>query len=108
MLDLIQQELGNVSEILDVVEAGINGDTQYFGVSAAVVHHVENADRAGLNQDSRDEVEVLQQNQGVQRISIFAQRVLEVAVMRGVLHRGEEHAIQPEAVGLVVDLILDA
>ena len=38
MLDLIQKELRDVAEVLDVVEAGIDGYAQYLGVAAAVVN----------------------------------------------------------------------
>ena len=108
VLDLLDQELRDVGEFLDVVEALVGGYAQHLGVPAAVVGHVEHCDRAGLNQHARQQVEILQHDQCVQRIAVFTQGVLEVAVVRGVLHGGEEDAVQAEAVRLVVDLVLDA
>ena len=108
VLDLLDQEFADVADFLDVVEARVGRDAEYLRVPAAVVGHVEDADRAGLNDDAGVQVEVLQEHQRVQRIAVLAQGVLEVPVVRGVLHGGEEDAVQADAAGLVVDFVLDA
>ena len=49
-----------------------------------------------------------QQHQGVERVAVEAEGVLDVAVVGGVLRRGEEHPVQAHPAALVVDLVLVA
>ena len=108
VLDLLLEGLLHVLELGDVVVALVRRDAQQLGVAAAVVGHVEHADRAGLDDAARHQVEARQVHEGVQRVAVLAEGVLEVAVVRGVLHGGEEHAVQAQAAGLVVELVLHA
>ncbi len=61
-----------------------------------------------FNDDARVQIEVLQEHQCVQRVAVFAEGVLEETVVGGVLHGGEQDAVQADAAGLVVDFVLDA
>ncbi len=51
---------------------------------------------------------VVEQHQHVDRVAVVAERVLDVAVVRGVAERRVEHAVEEHPPGLVVDLVLDA
>ena len=44
----------------------------------------------------------------VERVAVLAEGVLDVAVVLGIGRRGEQHPVQPQATGLVVDLVLVA
>src|SRR5579884_3952066 len=83
----------------------VGGDAQDLVVAALLVGHPEHADRAAQDQ-AAGEGRLLKQDQGVQRVAVLAERVLDVAVVRGVTRRGEQHPVQPYAAGLVVYLVL--
>ena len=75
--------------------------------SAGVIDHVEDADRASLDDDPGEEW-LGQQHEGVQWVAVLTEGVLDVAVVRRVGHRGEEVAVEPDAACGVVDLVLVA
>ena len=50
----------------------------------------------------------LQEHERVERVAVLAEGVLDEAVVGGVGGRGEEHPVEADAAGLVVDLVLVA
>jgi hypothetical protein len=46
------------------------------------------------------------QDQGVQRVPVLAQGVVDEPVVGGVLGGGEQGAVEPDTSGLVIDLVL--
>ena len=108
VLDLFALVLRDVVDVLDVVPARVlRGDRDDLGVAAAVIRHVEHADDAHAHADAGEQ-RVLAEHQHVDRVAVEAEGVLEVAVVRRVGHRRVEHAIEHDATGLVVDLVLVA
>ena len=85
----------------------VDGHAEHLVVAAGLVGHPEHADRAALDQ-AAGERRGLQQHQRVERVAVEAEGVLDVAVVGGVLRRGEEHPVQAHPAGLVVDLVLVA
>ena len=51
---------------------------------------------------------LLEDDQRVERVAVLAEGVLDEAVVGGVRRRGEQHPVQPDPAGLVVDLVLVA
>ena len=51
---------------------------------------------------------VLQQHEGVEWVAIFGMGMREEAVVGGVLHRGEQHAVEPNLAGVMIHLIFIA
>ena len=76
-------------------------------VAAGLVGHPEHADRAAVDQ-AAGERRLLQQHQRVERVAVEAEGVLDVAVVGGVLRRGEQHPVEADPAALVVDLVLVA
>ncbi len=80
---------------------------QQLVVAAGLVAHVEHADRARPDQ-AAGERRLLQQHQRVERVAVLTERALDVPVVGRVPGRGEQHAVEADAAGLVVDLVLVA
>ena len=72
---------------------------------AALVAHQERPDRAGRN-DAAGEGRLLDDHEGVQRIAVSGQRLHHESVVRGIVDRGEEHSVEADAAGLLVELVL--
>ena len=108
MLDLGHQLRGEVVDVLDVLPARFTRrDTDDLGVLAGFVVHVEHADRAGLDPHAGVH-RVLEQHEGVQRITVATQRVGDEAVVGGIRGRGEQPAIEMDPTGVVIDLVFVA
>ncbi len=108
VLDLEAVELADVLELLDVRLARVaRGDAEDLVVAAGLVAHVEHADRAGAH-EATGERGLVEEDQGVQRVAVLAEGVLDVAVVRRVGHRREQHPVEADAAGLVVHLVLVA
>ena len=90
-----------------MVVALVGGNAQNLSIAASLVGHIEHCNGAGLNQHAGNNVNVEDQH-GVQRVAILTQSVLKVTVSGGVLHGGEQHAIQAQAAGLVIHFVLHA
>ena len=82
-------------------------DAQHLVVAAGLVGHAEHADRAALD-EAAGEGRLLQDHERVERVAVLAEGVLDEAVVGRVGRRGEEHAVEADAPGLVVDLVLVA
>ena len=108
VLDLEPVVLGDVVDVAQVLQARVvRGDAQDLVIAAGLVGHAEHADRAALD-DTPGERRLLQDDEGVERVTVLAERVLDEAVVDRVGRRGEEHAVQPDAAGHVVDFVLVA
>ena len=83
------------------------GHAEDLVVAAGLVGHPEHADRAALD-EAAGERRLLQDHERVERVAVLAEGVLDEAVVGRVGGRGEEHAVQADAAGLVVDLVLVA
>src|SRR5699024_7402803 len=51
---------------------------------------------------------LLEEHQGIKRVPVLTEGVLDEAVVVGVAGGGEEHPVQPDPAGLVVQLVLVA
>ena len=108
MLDLEPVELGDVADVAQVLEARVGRrDAEDLVVAAGLVGHPEHADRAALDQ-AAGEGRLLQEHERVERVAVQAEGVLDVAVVGGVLRRGEQRPVEADPTGLVVDLVLVA
>ena len=101
-------------ELRDVLDVGTPGGAlvgaghaQDLVVAALLVAHAEHAQRAAAD-DAAGEGWLLQQDQRVQGVAVLAEGPVDVAVVVGVARRGEEHAVQADPTGLVIDLVLVA
>ena len=83
------------------------GTQRILSSPPASSRHVEHADRADAHQ-AAGERRLLQQHQGVERVAVLAEAVLDVAVVGGVAGGGEQQPVEPDPSGLVVDLVLVA
>ena len=68
---------------------------------------LEHGHRPGLDDDPGMH-RLRQQHHGVQRIAVLAESVLDEAIVGRVAHRRVKVAVQAQAPGLVVDLVLVA
>jgi hypothetical protein len=85
----------------------VRGHAEHLVVAAGLVGHPEHADRAAADQ-APGERGGLQDHQRVERVAVEAEGVLDVAVVLGVRRGREEHPVETDAPGLVVDLVLVA
>ena len=75
VLDLGQQLLGQVGDVVDPVPARLaRRHADQLGVLARLVLHVEHAHRPGLDPDAGVH-RVVEQDEGVERVAVAAQRV---------------------------------
>jgi hypothetical protein len=108
VLDLFAGLLGNIRDVLNVSPTRVfvrNHDD--LGIGAGFITHVENADGANLDAYT-GKYGVFEQDERVNGVTVEAQGVLEIAVIGGVRERREQHAIQVNATGQVVNFVLVA
>jgi hypothetical protein len=74
-------------------------------VLTLLVRHPEEADRPGVDMAPRER-RLTNEHQRIQRIAVQAQRAVDESVVRGILHGREQHAVQEDRAGLVVELVL--
>src|SRR5262249_17085687 len=85
VLDLQAVELRNVVDVTQVFHARVGGrHAQDLVIAAGLVLHAEHPDRTATDQAS-GEGGLLEEDEGVERITVFAQGVVDVAVVGGVL-----------------------
>ena len=84
-----------------------DGQAEHLVVAARLVPHAEHADRPAADQAARER-RLLQQHERVQRVAVLTEGALDEAVVGGVAGGREQHAVQADATGLVVDLVLVA
>ena len=97
--------LGNVFDILDVVETYVSRHAQYLVISASLVDHVVQANGAAFHHAAREHG-VRDHDERVERIAILAQSAVDVAIVIRVTHGSEQGAVQEHAAGLVVHFVL--
>jgi hypothetical protein len=108
VLDLLARLLGNICDVLNVSPARVlMRHDDDLGIGASFVAHVENAHGANLHANAGKDG-VFEKNQGVYGVAVKAQSVLEVPIIGGVSERREEHAVQINATGEVVNFVLVA
>jgi len=106
MLNLQSIEFGNVMDIAHVLHSRITGrDAQDLVVSSCFIGHAKHPDGSTANQNA-GEGWFLHENEGIEWISIKAERVVDVAVVVGVPSGREQHPIQPNPASLVIHLVL--
>src|SRR5690606_1002339 len=106
VLDLEAVEVRDVVDVLAPRGALVaRGDAQHLVVTARLVTHAEHAERTAAD-EAPGEGRLLEQHEGVERVAVLAESVLDEAVVVGVAGRGEEHAVEADATRLVVDLVL--
>src|SRR4051794_19883358 len=106
VLDLQAVELRHVEDVGEVGLAGIrrrNGED--LVVPALLVGHPEHADGAAGDQAPR-KGRLLEQHQGIERVAVLPEGVLDVAVVGRISGGGEEHPVQADAAGGMVQLVL--
>ena len=81
------------------------GNAQDLVIAALLVAHAEHAERAAADH-AAGEGGLLEEHQGVQRVAVLAQGVVDETVVIGVTSGREEHAIQADATRHMVDLVL--
>ena len=108
VLDLLDQLRGQLGDVVHVGESRLLGwDADKFGVLAGLVAHVQHADGATLDDDTRIH-RVLEQDECVERIAVARERVGHESVIGGVRGGGEEATVEVDLAVLVVDLVLVA
>jgi hypothetical protein len=108
VLDLQPVELREMSDVLQVLlPRVVRRDAEDLVVTALLVLHPVHPDRTTPDQ-APGKGRLLQQHQRVERIAVLAQRLLDEPVVRGVLRRREQRAVQPDPPRLVVELVLVA
>ena len=106
MLDLVELEFRDIPDVLDVVPTVVLGrHAQHLVVAAGFIGHPEHGNRPRLHQHTRED-RLGKQHQGVQRVTVLAQGVVDEAVVRRIDHRRVEIAVQINPSRLVVDLVL--
>ncbi|KAI3488917.1 hypothetical protein L1887_46947 [Cichorium endivia] len=109
VLDLLQQQGWQVGVFLHVDVQLRQLVVRYgddLGIAAAVVGHVQHADRTGADHRAwRDRVRG--HDQHVQGITVVGQGVRDETVVGRVEHRGGHEAVNEQAVAVLVDLVFD-
>ena len=83
------------------------GTQSSFSSGPGLVGHAEHAERADPDEAAR-EGRLVEQHQGVERVAVAAEGVLDEAVVGRVAGAGEQAAVEPDATGVVVHLVLVA
>jgi hypothetical protein len=108
VLDLEPVELGHVVDVPQMLHPRVlRRDGEHLVVSAVLVVHLEHADDPAGDEAAR-EGRLVEEDEGVQRIPVLGQGVLDEAVVGGVPGRGEQHPVQPDPSGLVIHFVLIA
>src|SRR5271155_2028493 len=93
--------------VIGVVPGVGGGDGDDFVVNRAGINHGHQADGAGVHDGERGDRD-LAEDQDVERIVIFGERLRDEAVVRGIVHGGVQDAVHfYDAAGLV-EFVFDA
>ena len=76
-------------------------------IAAGLVPHAEHTERPALD-EATGERGLLEEDQRVQRIAVFAEGALDESVVIRVTGGGEEHPVEPDTARNVVHLVLIA
>src|SRR5215471_3183225 len=106
MLDFQPVEFGHVMDVTQVLGAWIMcGHTENLVIGAHFVGHLEHAEDPGGDK-AAGESWFFEQHQGVKRVTVSAEGLLDEPVIGRVPGRGEQHAVKAHPAGVVVDLVL--
>ena len=106
MLDFEAVKLRNVLDLSTPRCALIRrGNTQDLVVPALLIGHAEHTECAATNHTTR-ESGLFKEDEGVKRITVFTEGVINEAVIIGIPCRSEEHTVKADASRLVIDLVL--
>ena len=83
------------------------GDADDLVVGALLVGHVEDADGTRADPAAR-EGGIADEDERVERVAVLAERALDVAVVGGVAHRGEQPPVEHDPAELTIPLVLVA
>src|SRR6478735_11843473 len=104
--NLLQPCLAQIVKRVHVVESWIaDWHRQHFEIRPLFVMHIETAKWAGFNH-AAGERRLLHQDENIQVIAIFTQRVRNPSIVAWVMHRGVEHPIELESSQFLVVLVL--
>src|SRR3954447_4863862 len=108
MLDLVDQLRREIGEILHVVPPRLlRWNAQDLGVFAGFVAHVQDTDRSRGDPHARED-RIFQQHQGVEGVTVAGERFRNVPIVGRIGGCGEQSAVQVDAAGLLIDLVLVA
>ena len=108
VLDFQPVELGDVMDVAQVlVPRVLRRDAQQLLVRTRFVGHPEHADRATKDQASGKRG-FLDDDEGIERITVTAEGVFHEAVVRRITGGGEQHAVQTDPAGCMVHFVLVA
>jgi hypothetical protein len=106
VLDLRQQRRQEVGEILHVGPGRVaQRHAEHLLVHPLGVAHHEDPDRAYLD-PAAGEGRLADEHEGVERVAVAAERALDEPVVGRVPGRREQHPIEVDLTGLVVELVL--
>src|SRR5690606_30347989 len=83
----------------------VGRDADDLVVTAGLVGHPEHPDRPGRDEAARPG-RLVEEHERVERVAVLAEGVLDVAVVRRVPGGGEQHPVQADPPGGVIDLVL--
>ena len=90
------------------IEFGIlGGDGDDFMVRLAAIDHRHEADGAGVNDGERDDG-FLAEHEDIERVIVFGERLRNEAVVRGIVDRRVENAVEFDEAARFVEFILHA
>jgi serine-type D-Ala-D-Ala carboxypeptidase/endopeptidase (penicillin-binding protein 4) len=108
VLDFQPIEFGDMVDVAQMFHAGITGrHTQHLVVATGLIAHPEHAHRTAADDDARER-RLLEQNEGIEGVAVLTQGVVDEAIVMGIARCGEEHAIQANTTGLVIQLVFIA
>ena len=95
-------------DIAQVLHARVAGrHAQHLVIAAGLVGHAEHSDGAAPDEDAGKRG-LLGQDKRVEGVAVESEGVFDEAVVVRVPRRREEHAIEPDAAGRVIHLVLIA
>ena len=108
MLDLGERFGGNVADVGRVAPPRFTMvDTKNLGVTTGVVGHPHHADRSHVDPAAR-EGGILGEHEDVEGITVLGEGLGDEPVLGRVGRGGEQAPVEPDAAGLVIDLVLVA
>ena len=109
MLDLLDQDVGQVGVFGHIVVIGMNlvdADTEQLGIAAGIVFHHHHADRPHPA-DAAGHERRARHHQRVDRVAIIGEGVRNKAVVGRIPHRGVENAVDEQRARRLVEFIFD-
>ena len=100
--------LRQIGELADLVEARVpDRHREDLLVAALLVAHEQRAD-GPRRQHAAGKGRLLDDHERVERVAVAGLGVHHESVIRGVMHRREQHAIEPDVARLLIQLVFRA